>query len=177
MGHLRFPLVTDHLILQPDNEEKIWSEPWSVRLKGGSQETIGMLSMAGAQIAGEVPIRVELEPAYRDQGYGREIFYFMAKFVFRFRNLKEISAVCEHENDRCVHALEKAGYVLREHKSGLDYYSMKKPKTAWTGLYLSVGVCAGLILGITFSNLWAGIVTGVLAGITLGILLDRREKK
>ena len=176
MGRLRFPLRTDHLTLQPENEEKIWEEPWAVRLTE-SGEPIGTLTVGSAGIAGEVTIHAELEPAYQNRGYGREIFYFLAKFVFRFRDLKEISAVCEHENDRCVHALERAGYVLREHKDGKDHYSMKKPKTAWTGLYLGIGVCAGLTLGIVLSNLWAGIVTGVLAGIVVGFLLDRRENR
>ncbi len=174
MSKLRFPLVTDHLLLQPDDEEKLWNEKWTVRSRDGAQDVIGTLSLAGAKIAGEVPIRVELQEEYRNRGFGTEIFYFMAKFVFRFRDLKEISAVCEHENDKCVHALEKAGYVLREQKNGMDHYSMKKPKTAWTGLYVSVGVCAGLILGVVLSNLWAGLVTGILAGAIVGFVLDRR---
>ncbi len=174
---IRFPLVTDRLLLQPAEPGGLWNTGWTVRKRDGEQETIGSLYPESLKTPGEIGIRVELEPEYRDQGFGTEIFYAMAKFVFRFRDLREISAVCPHENDRCLRALNKAGYVYREHLDGMDRYSMTRPRTAWTGIYVAVGVFAGFILGIVLSNPVAGFVTGVLAGVVIGILLDNREKR
>ncbi len=176
-GGIRFPLVTDHLLLQPAEAGTLWNTEWSVRKRDGEQEQIGSLFPESGKISGEIGIRLELAPEYRDQGYGTEVFYAMAKFVFCFRDLREISAVCAHENDRCLRALNKAGYVFREHRDGMDCYSMKRPRTAWTGIYVTVGVFAGFILGIVLSNPVVGFVTGVLAGVIIGILLDGREKR
>ncbi|MCR5092878.1 MAG: GNAT family N-acetyltransferase [Lachnospiraceae bacterium] len=173
MGKLKFPLVTDHLLIRPTDEKRIWTEEWTISLKDRPEEPIGTLTFAGERVAGEMPIRVELKPEYRDQDYGSEVFYFMSRFVFRFRDLREITAVCEHENDLCVHALDKAGYVFREHNDGRDYYSMKKSKTAWTGLYVFIGFIAGLAMGVVFSNLWVGLLTGVIAGTIFGYVLDK----
>ncbi|MCR4762658.1 MAG: GNAT family N-acetyltransferase [Lachnospiraceae bacterium] len=174
---LRFPLVSDHLLFRPEKEEDLWNGSWIVQQRDGTRDTIGSMRIGGSKVPGEVIICVDLAPEYRNRGYGAEIFYFMAKFVFRFRDLREICAVCEHENDRCVHALEKAGYVFREHKDGRDYYSMKRQKSAWAGLYLSVGITAGFVLGIVLSNPWVGTVAGVVTGAFVGLILDSMEKK
>ena len=170
----RFPLYSDHLILMPDNEHDIWNEKWTVSLHNSSSDRIGILRFSESKVAGETEVYVELDPAYRDKGYGEEIFYFMAKFAFRFRRIKEICAVCAHDNDKCIHALEKADYVLREHKNGMDYYSKKKPKTAWAGLYIPIGLIAGYLLGILISNLIIGTIIGVSVGVFVGFVLDKK---
>ena len=177
MSRLRFPLVTDRLTLTPEDEKNIWTSGWDVRLKekGKDAGTIGSFRFIGAKEDGEIGISVELLPEYRDQGYGSEIFFFMAEFVFRFRNMREITASCPHENNRCIRALDKAGYVYRENRRGTDYYSKKRPKTAWTGLYVVVGVSAGFLLGIVVSNLLMGTAIGVIVGVIVGFLLDKKR--
>ncbi len=175
MGKVRYPLISDHLEIRPENEENIWDEKWSVRLKGKSGESIGHISFAGGKIAGEIPISVELEPEYQNKGYGAEIFSFMARFLFRFRSVREVTANCADDNDRCIKALEKAGYVCREHENRKYYYSIKKSKPVWTGIYLVIGLIAGMIIGIVFSNLWGGTAFGVIVGLICGYLLDKRE--
>ena len=177
MSSLQFPLLSEHLAFDPSVDEDFWNKPWTVSLRDEPETVIGTVSFAGATIAGEVPINVELKPEFRDQGYGAEIFAFMARWVFRFRNLREVTAVCDHENDKCIHALSKAGYVYREIKGNREYYSIKRQKTGWTGLYVIVGFSAGFMIGLLLTNLWLGTAIGVLAGAITGILLDLREKK
>lgn len=177
MDEKLFPLVTKHFLLQPQNTEKIWEEPWSVSLIKGEQKKVGSIHFEEAGFHGEVKIRVELENEYDKTGYDAEIFSTMAKFVFMFKDLREISTSCRHENDHRVRGLEKAGYVLREFKDGCDYYSMKKQKTSWTGLYIFVGLIAGFIIGITVSNLWMGTLSGILIGAVIGYLMDKKVEK
>ncbi|MCR5501793.1 MAG: GNAT family N-acetyltransferase [Lachnospiraceae bacterium] len=175
MGRLRFPLVSDRLLLQPGEEKDIWKTKWTIRLKEDDKKSIGTMQFEGSAELGEVTVFVELLPEYRNQGYGSEIFYYMSEFVFRFRGIREILACCDHENDSCIHALDKAGFVFREHKDRKDYYSKKRPKTVWTGFYVFIGIFAGFLIGIVLSNLWLGTALGVLTGVVLGILMDRKE--
>lgn len=177
MKKSRFPLYTEHLSIRPRNEEKIWNEKWDISLKEAESEVIGFMSFEGAKVPGEVPIRVELDEEYRNKGYGSEVFYTMSRFALGFRNIKEVCAACRHDNHLCTRALDKAGYVYREKKDGMEWYSVKKDRSAWTGLYLFIGMFAGLILGIVFSNLWAGTAVGLFAGLVIGQGLDRKENK
>ena len=101
----------------------------------------------------------------------------MSSLIFKLFDAKEIHTVCRHENEKCVRGLEKAGYVLRERKDGSDYYSIKKHKTVWTGAYLFIGLIAGFMMGILFSNLWLGTGAGVVIGAVLGYLMDQGENK
>jgi uncharacterized membrane-anchored protein YhcB (DUF1043 family) len=54
---------------------------------------------------------------------------------------------------------------------------MKKQKTAWTGVYVFVGLVAGFMIGIVISNLWVGTIAGIVIGIVIGYLMDKKEKR
>ena len=168
-----FPIETRHFFIKPGNEEKLWGEEWTVSLKKGEQESVGGLHFAGPVTHGEVEIGVDLDSSYKKSGYYAEIFYSMARFVFKFRDISEIRSICRHEDDHLVRGLEKADYVRRETKDGYDYYSMKKQKSAWTGFYIFIGLIAGFMMGIVFSNLKLGVIAGVAIGVLIGYLMDK----
>ncbi|SDB61457.1 GNAT family N-acetyltransferase [Butyrivibrio sp. INlla16] len=169
------PLDTGHFIIQPQNMENLWDEEWDVCLKSGEKKKIGSLSFENTNVHGEIHFSVSFDETYKG-GHISEIFYAVASFVFKSEKVKEICTVCRHENENLVRGLEKAGYVLREFKDGNDYYSMKKQKTSWTGLYVMIGMIAGFIIGITLSNLWMGTISGVVIGTVIGFLMDKREQ-
>ncbi len=177
MGEKLFPLATKHFLIQPQNVEKLWEEEWSVSLKDDAQKTVGRFHFEEAGLHGEVKLFMDIEPAYQKQGFGAEIYSAVARFVFMFQELREISTSCRHENDNLVRSLEKAGYVRRETRDGSDFYSIKKQKTSWTGLYIMIGLIAGFIIGITISNLWMGTISGIIIGTIIGYLLDKKEEK
>ena len=52
-----------------------------------------------------------------------------------------------------------------------------KQKTAWTGVYLIIGIVAGLVLGFVFNNGWAGLGVGVFVAVILGGSMDFKERK
>ena len=170
-----FPLKTKHFIIAPGNEKNVLEEEWSVTLNDGDKARVGSIHFENGILNGEVQMEVELEKEYEKSKYVQELFYSMARFVFQSDDIREISTQCRHENDHRVRGLEKAGYVFRQFKDGNDYYSMKKQKTSWTGLYVFIGLIAGFILGLTVSNLFMGTIIGVLSGAIIGFLLDKRE--
>ncbi len=172
-----FPLVTKHYLISPKDENKLWDEEWSINIRDGEEVSIGSFHFEEAGYHGSVKICVDLDPPFAKEENIAEIFYSMARFIFRFRDLREITTVCRHEDDHRVRGLEKAGYVLREFRDGNDYYSMTKQKTSWTGIYVIIGMVAGFFIGITISNLWVGTIAGVLIGTIIGYLMDKREQK
>ena len=173
----RFPVVTDRLLLQPNNEEDFLNGEWTVSLRSEPDKSIGTIGLTRSKVPGEASITVELEPDYRNKGYGSEIFYDMSLFAFGTGKMKELYASCKNENRICERALEKAKFVYRENKDGLDHFSVRKDKSAWTGLYICIGFLGGLILGILISNLVAGMVIGLLAGFLIGRFLDYKDKQ
>ena len=177
MGELNFPLETRHFFIQPGNREKLWEEEWTVTLKNGDHNKIGSFFFENANFRDEVKITLNLDKNYEKSKYSAEILYEIARFVFRFNNIREISTVCRYEDEHRVRGLERAGYVRRQTKDGDVYYSMKKQKTAWTGVYVFVGLVAGFMMGIVISNLWVGTIAGIIIGIVIGYLMDKKEKR
>ena len=171
------PVITDRLSGKPNNEKDLWNSEWTISLLDEPDTTVGILRLLKSKVPGEVSISIELDPEFRNHGYGTELFYGMAMFALGPGRMKELFASCKNENRICRRALEKAKFVYRENKDGLDHYSMRKDKSAWTGLYICIGVLGGMILGLLISNLWAGFIIGVLAGLLIGRFLEEKEKE
>ncbi len=176
MAENLFPIMTKHFTISPKNEENLLKEGWNVALKNDEKTSIGCINFEDGIYHGEIKMAVELNHECDKAKYAEEIYYAMARFVFRFKEIREISTICRHENEDRVKGLEKAGYVRRETIDGNDHYSMKKQNTSWTGLYIFVGLIAGFFIGLVVSNLWMGTIGGVLIGTLIGYLLDKKEK-
>ena len=101
----------------------------------------------------------------------------MTDWAFSYKNIYEIKTTSDPENDSFINALEKSGYVIRTYSKTEETYSIKKPKTAWSGLYIIIGIIIGLLLGIVFGNLWFGFVSGLLICQLLGASMDIKAKK
>ena len=56
---------------------------------------------------------MELLPQYRNRGLGTEIIRMLVNWAFLHRNIFEVVSRAEHENDKGVNALQKAGFVYR----------------------------------------------------------------
>lgn len=176
MGEKILPLVTRHFMMEPENADKLWEDEWSVTLKDDDKTKVARFHFEDAGLDGELTLFLDIEPSYQKPGLGAEIYAAIAEFVFKFQEHKAIRTSCRHENDDLVHSLEKAGYVRRGNADGSDFYSIKKQKTSWAGLYMIIGLIAGFIIGITISNLWIGTISGVIIGTVIGYLLDKKDK-
>ena len=57
-------------------------------------------------------------------------------------------------------------------------FEKEKPKTSYTSLFLSVGMCLGMSIGLTaFDNIATGMCLGMLFGVAVGSAMDQNDKK
>lgn len=160
----------------PTNQDDIWQCDWDVRLKK-SDVRIGKASFAGEKVYGTVPFYFEIEPEYREKGYGTKVCKMLTNWLFHFTNIFEVEGKVQHENDFAIKTLNASDFVLRYTDKDVDTYSIKKEKTVWTGFYVIVGMILGLAGGFFFGNILLGFVAGVVLSFIVGSGMDLRERK
>ncbi len=172
-----FCLKTDTLTITPSNTEDLWGSDWIIAFRKGEKEQLGTATFAGVKRLGTVPLYVELLPQYRNRGLGTEIIRMLVNWAFLHRNIFEVVSRAEHENDKGVNALQKAGFVYRGSEGEVETYSIIKGKTAWTGVYVIVGILNGMLLGIVLNSLWLGFAIGIAASLCIGAVMDNNALK
>lgn len=172
-----FWLKSDKITITPSNVEDPWESDWIIAFRKGDKEQIGTASFAGEKLLGAVPLKVELAQRYRNQGLGTEVIKMMVNWAFLHPNVYEIVSQVEHENDKGVNALRKAGFVFRDNENNVETYSIVKPKTIWTGVYVVVGIIMGMILGIVLNNVWLGFAIGLVLCLCMGVIKDSNTQK
>ena len=135
-----FCLKSDTVTITPSDMENLWESDWIIAFRKGEKEQLGTATFAGEKLLGTVPLNVELMPRYRNRGLGTEIIRMMVNWAFLHKNIFEVVSKVEHENDKGVNALQKAGFVFRGNEGKVETYSIIKRKTAWTGVYAVVGI-------------------------------------
>lgn len=177
MSRKSFYLKSEILTITPSNEEDLWESDWIIAFRKGEKEQIGTASFAGEKLLGAIPLKVELAQKYRNRGLGTEVIKMMVNWAFLHKNIYEVVSRVEHENDKGVNALQKAGFVFRGKEGNVETYSIVKEKTAWTGIYVAVGIIMGLILGLVFNNAWLGFAIGFISCLCMGKILDYNALK
>ncbi|MDE7284679.1 MAG: GNAT family N-acetyltransferase [Lachnospiraceae bacterium] len=172
-----FCLKSDTVKITPSNMEDIWESDWIITSRKDENEQLGTASFAGEKLLGAVPLNVELMPKYRNRGLGTEIIRMMVNWAFLHKNIFEVVSKVEHENDKGVNALQKAGFVYRGNEENIETYTIIKAKPVWTGVYIIVGVFVGLTLGIVLNSLLMGFVIGIAAGLSVGAIMDNNALK
>lgn len=177
MRNSSFCLKTDTLTITPSNMDDMWESDWIIAFKKGEKEQLGTATFAGVKRLGTVPLYVELRPEYRNRGLGTEIIRMLVNWAFLHKNIFEVVSRAEHENDKGINALEKAGFVYRGSEGEVETYSIIKAKTTWTGVYVIVGVLNGMLLGVVFNNLWLGFLVGIVVSLCIGEIMDNKALK
>lgn len=170
-------LKSQKLIIKPEDTNNPWEGKWIVFLKDSSLTPIGWVSFAGEKHSGTIPISIELQELYRNRGYGTEVLKMMVDWAFLHKNVIEISAEADPDNDKFIHALEKAGFVIRTYSKIAETYSVIKPKSVWTGVYIMIGIVLGLLLGIVFGNVYVGFAVGIISCFLMGAIMDSNSRK
>lgn len=175
----KYKIKTKEMYIEPMDTNDVWEGKWIIMLTPKDEEAvqIGTASFAGEKANGTIPISVELMTEYQNKGYGTQVYKLMVDFAFGYRNIYEISAQTDRDNDKCVYALEKAGFVYRGREERIVNYSIIKPKTTWLGLYLYIGLICGMILGIVIGALWIGLIIGIVIGVVMGGIMESEAKK
>lgn len=173
-----FCLKSDTLTITPANREDLWESEWNIAFRKGDKEQLGTATFAGEKVLGTIPLTVELMPKYRNRGLGTQIIRMMVNWAFLHKNIFEVVSKVEHENDKGINALQKAGFVYRGiDREKVETYSIVKPKTMWTGVYLVVGILVGMLLGIMLNSLWLGFAIGIVASLCVGGIMDSNAAK
>ena len=170
------------LMVRPVDESDVWNCKWDVfLLKDSDQERIGWVSFEGPKERGTIPISIEIEPHFRRQGHGTAVLKMMHEWAFFHKDIFEITTQVSNENTELIHALERAGFIYRDGLSiengVLETYSITKQKSSWTGLYIVIGIIAGMILGLVLDNMWVGLAISVFFALAFGIGMDLSERK
>jgi len=174
----RFTIKTKEIVIEPLDESDIWEGEWTITIFADNKPVnIGKASFAGEKLLGAVPIKLELEEKYQNKGYGTRVFQLMTEFAFGFKNIYEVKADTSSDNERCVYALEKAGFVRRKKEGREEQYSIIKQQTSWLALYLYIGFIAGILIGIVINIMWAGLVIGLVIGLFIGSMMDVEARK
>lgn len=172
MGKNGFCLKSEIVTITPSNMDDLWESDWIIALRGTDKEQIGTASFAGEKLLGAVPLNVELVQRYRNRGFGTEVIRMMVNWAFLHKNIYEVISRVEHENDKGVNALQKAGFVFRDKAENIETYSIIKEKTTWTGIYLAIGIVIGMIIGIVLNNAWLGFAIGLVTCLCTGVIMD-----
>ena len=172
----RHEIISKKITIKASDDNDIWEQDWIISLTE-ENKPIGKLSFAGEKVLGTIPIHMELEEDYRNQGYGTMAFIMMVNWLFRFPNIYEVIAFTDRENDKCVRALKKAGFVYRSIEGRVETYSITRPQTAWTGLYLFLGIAVGLVIGIVINHVIIGTIVGIVIAVPIGMSMDLAAKK
>lgn len=173
----RYAIKTKEMIIEPVDDTGIWDCDWTITLRKDTPVQIGTATFRGEKALGAIPVQVFLDEEYRNRDYGTEIYKLLVDFAFGFRNIYEVKGTTDRENYKCVYALEKAGFVLREKNKNIETYSIKKPKTVWMGLYVFIGIICGLMLGVVLGSSWAGLAIGLVFGLLIGGAMDAAANK
>lgn len=168
-------IKSDNLLITPTDKKAVWSAPWTVELRKEDKKQIGTVQFEGAAEKGAVSIHLELDEDYRNKGYGTEVLKEMVHWAFLHRDIYSVTAEVDHDNDKGVHALEKAGFVIRENEGKTEHYSVVKAKTTWLGVYIVIGINVGMILGIIFNNAGLGLAIGLVGCMGIGNAMDYKE--
>lgn len=168
-------ISSTNLIIYPNNPDSPYDEKWTIKLKKEDTE-IGWVSFEGEKAAGTIPISIELENLYRNQGFGTEALRIITDWAFLHKNIYEVTTSTDHENDSYIFALEKAGYIYRRVEDGKEIYSIQKPKSSWLGLYICIGIVIGLIFAVIFPNPFAAFIIGLVPCILAGTKMDLDSK-
>jgi len=178
MAKSKNTLKGSKVFIKPSNDDNLWEEPWDIYVVDGEKEKVGQVSFAGEKSMGTVPISIEIPDIhYRNRGFGTEALRLMTEWAFYHRNVFEIKTTSEHENSAYIMALQKAGFVYRGGTRFIEDYSIVKQKTSWTGIYLFIGILAGLIMGFVLNNAYAGLGIGVFIAVIIGGSMDFKEKR
>ena len=178
-----FFIKTANLFITPqfdsDKHKGVWSAPWLIELREGKEKkgVIGKAEFGGIPVKGDVSLSLAIDDKYKNNGYATEVLKSLVEFAFMQKDVYEIHADVDTENDAAVKVLNRLGFVFRTGDRKTEHYSIIKPPTVWAGVYLVIGIVTGLALGIVFANVLVGFLAGIIIAIFSGAVLDTKAKE
>lgn len=156
-------------------KERLFYTAWEIREKKGGP--VGDAGFKGAPACGEVEIGYGIDPAFRSQGYATEAVRALVDWAFGQEGVYYVMAEREKDNLASARVLEKLAFRPAGEGQEGPRFELEKPVTAWTAVYLPLGVGVGLCFGTAMDNLALGLCIGAAIGLGLGACLGAADKK
>lgn len=160
--------------------EDYWTCEWVINQKLTRKEEIfeiGTLRFLGKPENGCVEVDIQINEGFRNKNYASETLKAVTDWCFAKDKLFIIDAHIDSENRAALTAFTKAGFVYRSKDKGIEHYSIIKPANTWLGIYMVIGVWAGLLIGVVTSSPAIGFAIGLLIGLIMGKILENKAKK
>jgi len=160
-----------------ETSDEYWAGDWDVFRKQKKEPPlkVGRFRFLGKPNNGRVEIEIEIDHDYINNGYASATLKAINDWCFARNNIYIIDAHIDEENKPALRAFTKAGYVYRSREHKVEHYSVIKPYTSWLGLYIVIGVWAGLILGVITTYTTIGFIIGLLLGIVCGKIMENKS--
>ncbi len=156
--------------------EWAWYAAWAIMLRDGT--LIGDACFKGAPQEGEAEIGYGLDARYRGLGYATEAVCALCEWAFAESNeLYFLMGETDADNAASQNVLKKNGFVPAGEGEEGPRFERERPKSAWSAVYIGVGMCLGVAVGTASNNLAMGIAIGSSMGVALGVALDRKDQR
>lgn len=164
--------------LFPDKDantaKTVWDVKWLIKERKDEKRHVGSLWFNGVPEMGVVDMNFSIESRFWNREYAREALRAIIDWVFDKKDLYEIKITIGVEEEDKAAVLQRSGFVFRRGNKVDESYSIVKPRTVWTGLYVPIGIVAGIGLGVLFDSMIVGLAVGVVIGLVVGVILDTR---
>ena len=155
--------------------ERLFYTAWEIREKRGGP--VGDVCCKGTPVCGEVEIGYGIAAYARGKGYATEAVRALIDWALAQEGVYYIMAERERDNRASAHVLEKLGFQPAGEGEEGPRFELEKPVTAWTAVYLPLGISVGLCFGTAMGNLALGMCLGATIGTLLGVWISSADKK
>jgi len=158
-------------------KDRAWYAPWAIELKNNGAH-VGEVSFRGPALNDAVEIGYGVRSEYESKGYATEAVNAMISWAFEHKEVIFIEAETTPGNLASIRILEGQGFTKYGEGDEGDRYFKTRPTTQLATVYMSVGLCLGMSIGMTaFDNMTLGLCIGMALGFALGTAQDKQNKK
>jgi RimJ/RimL family protein N-acetyltransferase len=158
-------------------KEYLWYTDWLIILKD-ENIAIGSIGFRGKpNEKREFEIGYGINEAYRGRGLATEAVKAMLDWAFSLNNAYFMQAQTEEENIASQRVLEKCGFTKKGTGTEGLLWELEKPPVNYISIYMCLGLSIGMSFGLALQNISIGMCIGIAVGIALGSSLDAQDKK
>lgn len=176
MAKNKYSIKCGDVILVPVKPEQEnytkWDIKWEAYEKKEEKRKVATVFFCSAPENGTVSIDFTVEEGFKFHAYTKDAVMAIKEWALDQNGIYEVTCDTFKEDEVKVDAIQRAGLIYRNVNQGIEHYSADKQRTAWTALYIMIGVFAGMIMGIVFNSMPIGLAMGVIIGIIIGALMD-----
>lgn len=156
--------------------ERLWYTAWDISLPDG--KVIGNLCFKGAPDKEySVEIGYGINAPFEGKGYATEAVRLAVEWALAQQNCYYVLAQTEEGNRASERVLEKNGFLRSGEGDEGHLWEKERPDVAYLSIFMCLGLSIGLSFGLLYDSMSIGMCAGLGIGALIGILLDENERK